>query len=115
MEHNNRTDNFWKAFSVILLLVVVWLAAAMYFQIGKPTYAYHESTPCAQRTLAALGTGMNLEHSSIYWVADLADKALPFVVNIQTSAKPSDEKNSQDASADDQQQQLMQQMQQMIP
>jgi serine protease Do len=113
MEHNGQSDRFWKAFSVVLLVVVVGLAAAMYFQGNKPKYVYYENKPGAKSTLAALGTSMNVNHESIYWVADLADKALPFVVNIQTSAKPSDKDDSNPAPSSAQEE-MMRQMEEML-
>jgi serine protease Do len=111
MEQNRRPDAFWRAFSVVLLVVLLGLVAVMYFGGNKPKYVYHESKPGGKSSLAALSSGMQLDHSSIYWVADLADKALPFVVNIQTSAKMS----AQDSQDDPSNQEMMRQMQQMLP
>jgi S1-C subfamily serine protease len=111
MDERKRPDVFWKAFSVVLLVVLIGLVGLLYAQQAKPKYVYYDSSSGPKSSLAALSKGMELDHSSIYWVADLADKALPFVVNIQTSAKAS---ANQDGNSDEQQQ-LMQQMQQMMP
>src|SRR5437879_909413 len=116
MERNSRRDGFWKGFSIVLLVVLVAVVGLMYFQSQKPTYSYHESRGGGITShLASLVSG-NSTPDSIYWVSDLAEKSLPFVVNIQTSIKPSAaRKLAAQNNGDDDAQRMMEQMQQMLP
>jgi S1-C subfamily serine protease len=114
MERTSRQDGFWKGFSIVLLIVLVAVVGLMYFQSTQPRYVYHDSKSSgATRQLASLTTPFG-NGTDIYWVADLADRALPFVVNITTNLKPSDKKK--EAAADDgQTQKMLEEMQQMLP
>ena len=87
MENKVHKDTFWKLFSAILLVVLVGVVSYMVWHSQQPRHVYYEraggrGTP--QSELVALSPGLTVDHSSIYWVADLAEQALPFVVNVET-------------------------------
>jgi serine protease Do len=86
MENRNRGDVFWKVLAIVLLVVLVGMVAFIYQAQTKPKYIYYETDDHKPKSeLAALAPSLQLDHGSIYWVADLAESAMPFVVNIQTS------------------------------
>jgi len=115
MEVRERTDNFWKVFSVILLIVMVGLVGVIVWQgqAGRP--AFYESRPSgAKGTLASLAPSLHAGSDlGRYWVSDLADGALPYVVNIQTKTKAPKQDKTQQGGSD--QQEMMRRMQQMLP
>jgi serine protease Do len=120
MDQKQRTDVFWKVLSVVLLVVLAGLAGVMAWQSQNPRYVYYERGGKAHSELAALAPGMDVNHESIYWIADLAEKSLPFVVNIETKYDKKAEKveGSKDIGKqnDNQQSQdYMQQWQEMLP
>lgn len=117
MESKRQGDIFWKILAVVLLVVLVGMVVYMYQGQAKPKYVYYESgNHKAKSDLAALAPSLNLNHDSVYWVADLAEKALPFVVNIQTSVDVSKQKEDQQSQQDQGgPQDLFQQWRQMMP
>ena len=85
MEHENRKDIFWKTLAVVLLVVLVGFIAFDFSRDQRPRVVYREgsrSQPSSE--FAALSPSLTVNHESIYWVADLAEQALPFVVNVRT-------------------------------
>lgn len=88
MEVRDRTDNFWKVFSVILLVVMVGLVGVIVWQGRGSRPAYYEGKPVhAKGALASIAPSLKAGDLGRYWVSDLADGALPYVVNIQTKHK----------------------------
>ncbi|HES58119.1 MAG TPA: hypothetical protein ENO21_01670, partial [Firmicutes bacterium] len=105
MDSRNRGDLFWKALAVVLLVVLVGMVAYVYLSQSKPKYIYYETDDHKPKSeLAALAPSLQVNHGSIYWVADLAEQAMPFVVNIQTSvdleARQGQRENTQDSPQD---------------
>lgn len=85
MEKKVKSDLFWKGLAAVLLLVLVGMVVIDYQQDHRPKYVYRQSQDSPVRSeFASLSAGVEIDHSSIYWVADLAEQALPFVVNIKT-------------------------------
>src|SRR5688500_4158583 len=87
MEVRERTDNFWKVFSVVLLLVMIGLVGVIIWQGTASRPAFYEGRPSAKGSLAALSPALQANGGNRYWVSDLAEHALPFVVNVQTKVK----------------------------
>jgi len=85
MEVRTRTDNFWKVFSVILLVVMVGLVGVIVWQNAASRPAFYEGGHhgTAKSTLAALSPALKVGGGDRYWVSDLAESALPYVVNIE--------------------------------
>jgi len=113
-----RSDSFWKVFAVILMIVVIGLAGVIAWQ-GQLRFLGRGWNPGngAKPIPAALSSPLNLNYNSIYWIADLADKSLPFVVNVKTEFTNEDQgKGSKNSGSDEQTpQDFMQQWQQMLP
>jgi serine protease Do len=103
------------------MLLLIALVAFMFSQRGQSRPVFYESKGAGVlSTLANLDISSPPKGESIYWVADLAEQTMPFVVNIQTkikaSAKESDTANNnsvgpQLAPSDE----LMEQMRQLLP
>ncbi|MCB1217236.1 trypsin-like peptidase domain-containing protein [bacterium] len=86
---NTSQDGFWRIFSVVLMVAVIALSIANYTSRPKYDYKFHESTQTQTRTeLASINTSAALDHESIYWIADLAQQSLPYVVSIKTAINP---------------------------
>ena len=84
-QKGNNKDVFWKALSVILLVILVGVVAFSAWQAKQPRHIYYERGGSqSQSEMAALVPGLEVDHESIYWVADLAELALPFVVHVET-------------------------------
>jgi S1-C subfamily serine protease len=90
----------WKAFIVIMFVVILaQLAYIVYAGMQKTTViwkstsgrpipaSYEASLPQS----ANIGTQYYQAPSDIYWIADLAEKSLPFVVNIRTETVPKEQ------------------------
>jgi len=118
MEVRERTDNFWKVFSVILLIVMVGLVGVIVWQGQNNRPAFVESShSTAKGHLASMSPAIHANGDERYWVSDLAEQALPFVVNIQTkvkAAKHVPSAASQQGGGDDQQE-LLRRFHQMLP
>jgi len=85
MEHQSNRDGFWKALSAVLVIVLIGIVAYTVWQAQQPRHIYYERvTSAPQSDLVALADPLAVDHGSIYWVADLAEQALPFVVNVET-------------------------------
>jgi S1-C subfamily serine protease len=68
------------------MVAVVALAVANFVSRPRFDYKFHESTGSQARTeLASVTTNKALDHGSVYWIADLAQQSLPYVVNIKTA------------------------------
>jgi len=117
MEVRERTDNFWKVFSVILLIVMVGLVGVIVWQGTASRPAFYEGRPTnAKSSLASLAPSLKPGGDlGRYWVSDLADGALPYVVNIQTKQKAQQQPKVSAQGSGDQQQEMMRRMQQMLP
>lgn len=88
MTNQTGKDLFWKVLSAVLLVVLIGVVAYTALLQRQPKHVYYERTssqPVSE--LAALAPGLTVDHDSIYWIADLAEKALPFVVNVETVFK----------------------------
>jgi S1-C subfamily serine protease len=114
MEHKQRSDMFWKVLSVTLLVALAGLAAVVLWQGQNPRYIYYERGNQAKSELAALAPNANVNHDSIYWIADLAEKSLPFVVNIETKFE-APQQSAQDPKQQKDAQDFMNQWQEMLP
>lgn len=115
MEANHRPDNFWRGLSVVLLLLLVGLVSFMFLERGKARPVFYQSSPTVKSTLASLDIASPPKGESIYWVADLAEKTMPFVVNIQTKVKPKSAQQKGGQQSQQPAQELMEQMQQILP
>jgi len=92
MEQRVNKDGFWKVLSVVLLLVLVGVVAFTFWQGQQPRYVYYErNANPPQSKMAALTPSPSVSHDDIYWIADLAEQALPFVVHVETIYKQKDE------------------------
>jgi serine protease Do len=113
-----RSDSFWKVFAVILMIVVIGLAGVIAWQ-GQLRFLGGGWNPGngAKPIPAALSPSLNSNNGSIYWVTDLAEKSLPFVVNVKTEFANEDQgKDSKGAGTDQKMHKdLMEQWQQMLP
>lgn len=88
MEQRVSKDAFWKVLSVVLLVVLVGVVALTIWQGQRPRYVYYERGGAQPHSkLAALSPSLEVDHDSIYWIADLAEQALPFVVHVETIYK----------------------------
>jgi serine protease Do len=113
MEVRDRTDNFWKVFSVILLVIMVGLVGVIVWQGQDSRPAFYEGKPArAKGSLASLAPSLKAGSDlGRYWVSDLADGALPYVVNIQTIHKaPKATKQSAEDT-----QEMLRRFHQMLP
>jgi len=95
----NTGDRFWKILAlgliVVLVGLVIYLGHSTAELRARGNYQANYSQPASFR--APLMKGEDLS-GNIYWVADLVEKALPFVVNVKTSTRPD---AGSDAKADD--------------
>jgi len=109
MNENPRNDMFWKILSVSLIVILGGVVALAVWQGRQPKYVYYErnDSPTVSE-MVALAPGLEVDHSSIYWVADLAEKALPFVVNVETIIEFDEE-------SDDKVRDLMEEMHKNVP
>jgi len=86
---SNIGDRFWKALAlgliVVLVGLVIYLGHTTAELRAKGSYKPNYSQPASFRAplMADKDIGGN-----IFWVADLVEKALPFVVNVRTSTRP---------------------------
>jgi len=108
MDQQKRPDAFWKVFSVLLLVVLAGLIAAIVWHGMHKAVYMQGNTIKTSSQLAGLNPVPSGGNDGIYWIADLADKSLPFVVNIQTEV---DTKKLEQLH----QQQGIQDWQQLIP
>jgi len=86
----NLNEKFWKVLSLALIIIlaglVIYLGHTTAELRARSDYEPNYSQPAAYRSSPLMqeeDVGGN-----IYWVADLVEKALPFVVNVKTSTKP---------------------------
>lgn len=83
MEH--RTDSFWRAFAMVMLVVMAGLVGVIIWQGQQPRSVFYETPRAgAESKLATISPGIDAGPFNRYWVSDLAETALPFVVNIET-------------------------------
>lgn len=82
----------WRAlFIVQFLIVVVLVIYVIFFASQKPTVIWERvpgAASPANLEKSAMETGSYHTPGDIYWIADLAEKALPFVVNIRSEYVP---------------------------
>jgi serine protease Do len=106
-----RQDAFWKVFSVILLIVMVGLVGVIVWQSQQSRPAFYQSRPTAQAKLAALSPALGATGDR-FWVSDLAEQALPFVVNIETKMTADERVEAREA---DESEDMMRKLQEMMP
>lgn len=120
MHETRRGDAFWKVLSLVLLFTLMALVAVVLWQgrSTRPAFYQNDNRPASQ--LASLGGGGSKAaldaKSNPFWIADLAEGALPCVVNIQSeksAAKLEAELKGQ--SGQDMPKSLMEQWQEMLP
>ena len=110
MTGNVQNDKFWKVLSVVLIVLLIGAVAVTVWQVQQsPKHVYYQrmSQP-ATSDMVALAPGLEVDHSSIYWVADLAEQALPFVVNVETIIEF-------DEDSDDKVKDMLEEMHENIP
>src|SRR6185436_7481010 len=109
-----RSDSFWKAFSIVLLVVMMALVGVVVWQNQNPrTVIQRGNNTKAKSQLAALSPGLDISPENRYWISDLADKAMPYVVNVETKIKF--EGHQQAQAMDPSMQDFMHQFQQIVP
>lgn len=90
----NIGDRFWKTLAlgliVVLVSLVIYLGHTTAELQVKGSSLGNYSQPASFRAplMEVKDVGGN-----IYWVADLVEKAMPFVVNVRTSTRPGSEKD----------------------
>ncbi len=97
MNEKRSSDAFWKVLSVLLFVALISTVAVILWQ-GKQPVVRYEPTAGAKSHLASFDPALNPGGSNVYWIADLAEKSLPFVVNISTEIDVSAKRKQ--ASAD---------------
>ena len=85
-----RNDAIWKYVSVGLMAVIVVLLLITLGALNKAQNSSREPVNFAQNAAFRAGTaGIDVpKPENIYWVADLVEKALPFVVHVRTRTAP---------------------------
>jgi serine protease Do len=87
MEQRERTDNFWKVFSVLLLVIMIGMVGVIVWQGGSSRPAFSEGRPRTKSQLASISPSLQAADRGRFWISDLAEGSLPYVVNIQTKVK----------------------------
>jgi serine protease Do len=87
MNEKQSGDTFWRVLSVLLLVALMGTVAVIVWQSQRPIVRNGQDTSQAKSHLAAYVPGLNGNGNNVYWIADLAEKSLPFVVNIKTEMK----------------------------
>jgi S1-C subfamily serine protease len=91
MEQKQNSDGFWKVLAVLLFIALIGTVAVMAWQIRQPPVRYAPSISAAKSHLASYDPGYGGGGNNVYWIADLAEKSLPFVVNVQVTYAPAAE------------------------
>jgi serine protease Do len=82
-------ERFWKTLVLGLIVILVGLVIYLGHTTAelrvKGSHQPNYSQPASFRAPLMAGDDVG---GNIYWVADLVDKALPFVVNVRTSTRP---------------------------
>jgi len=104
-----KSDLFWKVLSVVLLVVLAGTVGVIVWQ-NSERQVFIEGGH-VKSNLAALNPGLAPREGNIYWVADLAEKTMPYVVNVKTEISPKTVNRSNSGSQDE----MMQQWQQLLP
>jgi len=90
----NIGERFWKALVlgliVILVGLVIYLGHTTAELRAKGSHQSNYSQPASFSTPLMAGSEVG---GNVYWVADLVEKALPFVVNVKTSTRPESGRN----------------------
>ncbi|MCC7478853.1 trypsin-like peptidase domain-containing protein [bacterium] len=122
MTETRRADTFWKVLSLVLLFALTALVALMMWQGRSSRPAFYQSPKRGTAQLASMDRssgGKAIDASSNpFWIADLAEGALPTVVNIQSEASPEKLKAEHANSGEGGQQMpegLLEQWQQLMP
>jgi serine protease Do len=111
MDNKVRSDSFWKVFAVILLVALVSVVGIMFWQKANDRPVFYERTLVQpQANMANLPPVYEVDHSSIYWVADLAEQALPFVVNVETVYEAENAEEEQERTNE-----MMREMHEQLP
>jgi serine protease Do len=79
---------------VLLLVALVGAVAVIIWQGRQPVVRYAPAAGPAKSHLATYTPGLNGNGNNVYWIADLAEKSLPFVVNIKTEINLNDKASS---------------------
>lgn len=111
MENNVRkSDLFWKVLSVVMLIVLVGMVSVIVWQ-NRERHVYIEGGHL-KSNMASLSPALTAREGNVYWVADLAEKCMPYVVNIKTEIPLPQMDSKSKGSAQDK---MMQQWEQMLP
>nr|MDQ3024144.1 S1C family serine protease [bacterium] len=113
MEERPRTDNFWKVFSVLLLIIMIGMVGFIVWQGATSQPAFYEGKPRSGSQLASLAPSLTVADNGRFWVSDLAEESLPYVVNIQTKMKA--QRRMTRAEGDGDSSDMLRQFQQVVP
>lgn len=87
MQNNN--ERFWKATTVVLIIVLI--GAVIYMGSLMQNMKAAGGSSSVKALNAAYDVKALKAGEDPYWVADLVQEALPFVVNVRTESKPKTE------------------------
>ncbi len=87
----NSNERFWRATTVALIITLIGAFFYMGYTVSR--VKAQGANPPVKSMKADFRA--NAPADSPYWVADLVEKALPFVVNIRTESKPKAESPNQ--------------------
>jgi serine protease Do len=87
MNNTNSNERFWRATALALIFILVGAVIYMGYAVSRAPAA-HSNSQAASQNADFRTNGFSPNAGNPYWVADLVDKALPFVVNIHTESKP---------------------------
>lgn len=79
---SQRGDRFWRLLAVLLLIALVGMGAVVGWLVQRPVTASGTAAP-ARSQFASLAPSF-LNGDNKFWIADLADRSLPAVVNIKS-------------------------------
>ena len=89
----NSSERFWKATTVVLIIILI--GAVIYMGSVMQNLKVTSGTSSVKAQNAAYDVKGLQRSDDPYWVADLVQEALPFVVNVRTESKPKTETPSQ--------------------
>lgn len=90
MNEKRTGDTFWRVLSVLLLVALMGTVAVVVWLSKRPIVSYGPDSGPAKSHLATYTPGLGGNGNNLYWIADLAEKSLPFVVNIKTEINQND-------------------------
>jgi serine protease Do len=98
-EMNNSNERFWKTTALALIFVLLGVVCYMGLVVSRTTSITPGTSAMPQKADFRANLQAQDSSSNPYWVANLVDKALPFVVNVGTETKPKTQKSNPDSRA----------------